>query len=58
MTKRKKVLITGASGISGSYIAQELVSRSDWQVTGMARAVLREDSDKGTLFLAAEGCTR
>lgn len=52
--QKKKVLIAGASGISGSYIAQELVSRSDWQVTGLARAVPREDSDNGMLFLAAD----
>jgi nucleoside-diphosphate-sugar epimerase len=32
--QKKKVLIAGASGISGSYIAQELSSRSDWQVMG------------------------
>jgi nucleoside-diphosphate-sugar epimerase len=52
--QKNKVLIAGASGISGSYIAQELVSRSDWQVVGLARTIPREHSDNGILFLAAD----
>ncbi|SVD54232.1 uncharacterized protein METZ01_LOCUS407086, partial [marine metagenome] len=54
--QKKKVLIAGASGISGSYIAQELSSRSDWQVMGLARTIPPADSgnDSGMLFLAAD----
>ena len=52
--QKNKVLIAGASGISGSYIAQELASYSDWQVIGLARTNPRADSDNGTLFLAAD----
>ena len=52
--QKNKVLIAGASGISGSYITQELASYSDWQVIGLARTNPRADSDNGTLFLAAD----
>ena len=45
--QKNKVLIAGASGISGSYIAEELASYSDWQVIGLARTNPRADSDNG-----------
>ena len=52
--QKKKALIAGASGISGSYIAQELLSRPDWQVMGLARTIPRGDSDDDMVFLAAD----
>jgi nucleoside-diphosphate-sugar epimerase len=52
--EKKKVLIAGASGISGSYIAQELIGHSGWQVMGLARTIPPEDADSGVLFLAAD----
>ena len=52
--QKNKVLIAGASGISGSYVSQELASQPNWQVIGLARTIPRAESDNGGLFLAAD----